>query len=658
MKIESIGYYLPKATCLTSIIESFPKGWQYPINEKTGIQTIRKAGLGEYSLSLSVKAVENCMALSGFSLADIDAIICCNICKYDAEDVLTIEPATAVSIAQHFGITEAQCFDVSNACAGMFTGLDVAKGMLETGEAKNVLVVSGEFITKLGETVLKESQSDTNYNQRELLATLTLGDSAVAMIVEQSKTGVGFTDLQLKTYGEHSHLCTGFPIPNGPIMITQSMELATRAAQYSADHTLATIENNDWDEEEIRYLIPHQTAEKVIHRGVSLLNEQNGKVLFNKENTLVNLKHRGNTSTTTHFVALIDRMLEGKIKEGDKLIFSISASGITIGTALYTMDDLAQKVRFGIPRKKKQMNMQTSKIQKVGITAITTLPESYDGPTDTFAMAAVVLKNTLAKRKTTDQKIGLLIFSGLYVTNHISEPAIAAMLIKAAGISPTEQALHFSENLFAFDIKNGSIGTQKAINTAAAFLKINTEEEALVIGSDIYDDQMLNTALLPVQTGCAALLLSKISKDTELQMTHQEQFNFWKYNRAYHSSIVWNKKVVKLSFKQAPSLRTKYLTCMSKAIIRFFNNTNTSWSDYDSVAIPLMNQDSEQNGKRYFPGLSMEKIIALPLDKDLFNVQIPTVLQQWPSENKGAATLLQIQVAAGLQVSISVWTKK
>jgi hypothetical protein len=50
-------------------------------------------------------------------------------------------------------------------------------------------------------------------------------------------------------------------------------------------------------------------------------------------NTINNLEQRGNTASTAHFIAMADHIRNGNIKSGDKIVFSISASGLTIGTA-------------------------------------------------------------------------------------------------------------------------------------------------------------------------------------------------------------------------------------------------------------------------------------------------------------------------------------
>ena len=82
----------------------------------------------------------------------------------------------------------------------------------------------------------------------------------------------------------------------------------------------------------------HQTARTTLQSG-----SRNSKAIGSSSpsvNVVDNLSNRGNTATTSHFVALSDQIETGQINSGDRVLFSTTGSGINIGTALYTFDDL------------------------------------------------------------------------------------------------------------------------------------------------------------------------------------------------------------------------------------------------------------------------------------------------------------------------------
>src|SRR6202041_1827275 len=77
---------------------------------------------------------------------------------------------------------------------------------------------------------------------------------------------------------------------------------------------------------------------------VVAVNRMFGTGAAHPGNTIYNLAERGNTASTTHFVALSDHIRGNRIKSGDNVVFGISGSGQTIGAALYTFDDLPARM--------------------------------------------------------------------------------------------------------------------------------------------------------------------------------------------------------------------------------------------------------------------------------------------------------------------------
>ncbi len=659
MKIESIGYYLPPSSSIENLIQKLPEGMQYPIHEKTGIKYFRKAKNGEYSLSLSLKAAERCLSLSKHLPESIDAIICCNICKHDSANELTLEPSTAATVAKKLGIETVNCFDINNACAGLFTGLYTAQSMIANDPTKKILLISGEFITKLGETVLKESKINSEYDFREMIACLTLGDSAVAMVVEYSKDGKGFSKIDLQTHGEYSDLCKGYPTKNGPLMLTKSRELANRASKLSADHTVQYLSEYDQNDLNIQYVIPHQTAEKVIRKGTSLVNAKQGTTVFDEANTVINLKHRGNTSTTTHFVALMDRMLSGDINKGNKIMFSISASGITVGTALYKMDDLPERIRIGENQSKEELEIATPKETKpLFINSVATLPKDYNDKIETFSMLKPVVLKALRDAKLNGEKIGLIVFSGVYKTNNISEPAIAAMVLKEIGLSESDQKTYFSDQLFSFDISNGSLGLQKAMESVNELMQYRDIEHALVVTAEVSQAALIALNDFPIESSASAMVLSKKETDSELKMTDSKTYNYWAFSKDYESVIGWDDKELDLRISKGNQLDQKYVLIIIAALDKFFKSTGKSFDDFDHIAFPTISTEFKTVLFDHFDYLITEKMINHSIESDLFTSQVPNDLYQMKLKAQSGDTMLQIQVASGLQVNISTWKFK
>src|SRR6266849_6714740 len=128
--IESLGVYLPpKVVSTEDVLRGCKHKILFPLERLTGIQSRRMAGETEFS---------------------IDLLICCNISRYDGPNFrVSFEPSTSIKLKKHFGFNNAMVFDITNACAGMWTGVMIVNAFLSLEIIQCGMVVSGEYITHL-----------------------------------------------------------------------------------------------------------------------------------------------------------------------------------------------------------------------------------------------------------------------------------------------------------------------------------------------------------------------------------------------------------------------------------------------------------------------------------------------------------------------------
>ncbi len=494
-KIESIGSYLPpKAVTTKQILADCVNELRIPMERVTGIKERRMAGEVEFSVDLAIKAVENCFANSKYKPEDIDFVVCCNISSYDEYKRVTFEPTTTVKVCEHFGMTNTINYDISNACAGFFTGINLAESYLKSGAANRCLVISGEYITHLTDTAQKEivDMHDTR------LACLTLGDSGVALILERSEEeNVGFDDMEMVTLGKYSPFCIAKSSEfkhGGAIMYTQSKNL----------HDVATVEGaasvcamaNEYGPEKIDVFMCHQTSRISIWNGIRMVNKglKDGfRGYFNRDNVIENLAQRGNTSTTTHMLAVMDYIKTDRLHSHKTMMFSINASGLTIGSAIYRFDDLPDRIRNN-----HVLGTTTPKIEKVvdAPYAIETPRVMMDvleiTPSDvertTFPMCNTVGKMVIDKAGIQPNDIDLLIFCGIYRDEFLVEPAIAAMI--AGDLEVRSAHFNYRKNALAFDIKNGGMSFLSSCHAAQTMIQGGKSTQALVLASEVENNKV------------------------------------------------------------------------------------------------------------------------------------------------------------------------
>jgi 3-oxoacyl-[acyl-carrier-protein] synthase-3 len=142
--VAAIEYHFPER-CMTNaqLAAEFPEWSVEKIEEKTGIDERWIAADGECSSDLGAAAARKLFDSGVCSPADIDYIL---FCTQSPDHFL---PTTACVMQQRLGIpTSAGALDFNLGCSGYVYGLGLAKALVETGQAANVLLVTAETYSK------------------------------------------------------------------------------------------------------------------------------------------------------------------------------------------------------------------------------------------------------------------------------------------------------------------------------------------------------------------------------------------------------------------------------------------------------------------------------------------------------------------------------
>jgi len=338
-RIESVGVKLPAGRLTTrDLMSRTSHQTRIQLERLTGIHERRVVGPGENSLTLATGAARDCLSHSQHQASDIEMLISTSITRSKGRSSQSFEPPLSMYVKQAIGATQAVSFDISNACAGMLTGVFVLQDLVASGDISCGMVVSGEYISHLSWNAAREIRSLFS----KQLASLTLGDAGAAVIVERAPTGTGIDVIGFTTLAEHSRLCLAFPSSVGPgaQMYTKSRTLHRVAIEDMAPLVAETIGEAGISLADIDYLIPHQTSARAIRAGTREFVRRLGA---SPKHVVVNLEEYGNTSSTTLFVALHKYLEEKKIRKGDRVMLLALASGIEIGIAIFTIDSLVDR---------------------------------------------------------------------------------------------------------------------------------------------------------------------------------------------------------------------------------------------------------------------------------------------------------------------------
>jgi 3-oxoacyl-[acyl-carrier-protein] synthase-3 len=108
------------------------------IKSRVGIAERRFADPDETVIDMAEAAASKALAASGVATADVDLVLVASC------TMPTPVPAASPQLATRLGIAAPGAFDVNSGCSGYVYALNAASAAVQTGQARNVLVVAAE----------------------------------------------------------------------------------------------------------------------------------------------------------------------------------------------------------------------------------------------------------------------------------------------------------------------------------------------------------------------------------------------------------------------------------------------------------------------------------------------------------------------------------
>lgn len=675
--MESIGVYLPPRSVSTEeVLKGCANKVYLPLERLTGIESRRVAGEGEWGYELAVNAVQDCLEHSRYGPGDIDVLINCNISHLDGEDRCTFEPSRSARMRRTFGMHDALAFDLTNACAGMFTGIYLVDALIRAGAVRRGLVVSGEYITHLTETAQKEIKGLADPR----LACLTLGDAGAAVLVDAAADErSGFHALELYSISKYSPLCVAKVTTQphgGAIMVTDMIQLSNIAVSAFLQQSALIVVRLGWPAGDIQHVLPHQTSKTTLDTGSRTVKRLVGDRGLNVEQQKLinNVADRGNTATTSHFVALMDSIASGRVQSGDGIVFGILASGITVGTAVYRFDDLPRRRRESTPRgleigpppapsARIGSYARAATSPRVRFEAVGLLDPDRSGPVDTLAVLADASLECLSRSRHAAGDVDLLLHTGLYRTGFLCEPAIATLLAGLLKINDSP-ATPMDRHSLAFDLLNGSLGFLNACYIASVLISIKAARRVLIAASEVEN----NAKALPdclrglTQTASAAMLDAEGPNDEGFGAfhfrffpEHQEALSVFGSTRQL---LVDGRYIARLHVETMPDLESRITRCIIESVSEFLDAQGLSKADLALVIAPQISSE-------FLTGLAtamdMDRrlfVDATRPEGDLFTSSVPyafaAATQPGRRPQPGQIGLI-VSVAAGIEVGCAIY---
>ncbi|MFJ8159053.1 3-oxoacyl-ACP synthase III family protein [Streptomyces sp. NPDC094468] len=343
-RLEALGAFLPPTVLSTSDLVSQVTGVpELDLQRITGVTQRRvydpRPEAHEDSYGLALKAARDCLEKSRYEAPGLDVIINASITRFKDGSDFHFEPSFARQLAAELGARSAIHFDISNACAGMITGVYLLDRMVRAGIVRTGMVVSGEQNTRVAETAAAEITD--SYDPQ--FASLSVGDAAVAVIVDESRDEADRIHyVNLMTCSQYSHLCLGMPSnrTEGIALYTDNKQMhkRDRLRLWPTFHGDLLAENGrTFADEAFDYVIHHQVGARFVEYVNAVGAAEFGTPM---PQSLSVLEELGNTASNSHFLVLRRHLQAGTARQGCKYLLVPAASGVVTGALSATISTL------------------------------------------------------------------------------------------------------------------------------------------------------------------------------------------------------------------------------------------------------------------------------------------------------------------------------
>jgi len=316
-RIIGCGAYLPENIVTNEDISKRVDTSDEWIRERTGIRERRIAPEGVNTSHLAVEASRRALTDAGIDAGELDLIVCATTTPDETF------PAVAVTIQSRLGMVGGAAFDVQAVCSGFIYGLAIADNFIKAGQARTVLLVGAETMSRLldwtdrttcvlfgdgaGAVVLQAHEGEGTSADRGILNTMLYSDGRLH-------------DLLYVDGGPSSTRTTGYLRMKGKEVFRHAVTNLAAAIEESAAKAGVAVADIDW-------FVPHQANQRI-------LDGTARKLGVSAERMISTVAVHGNTSSASVPLAAMTAIDDGRIKRGDLVLMEAMGGGFTWGAAL------------------------------------------------------------------------------------------------------------------------------------------------------------------------------------------------------------------------------------------------------------------------------------------------------------------------------------
>ncbi len=331
--IAAIEFYLPESIVSNEMLAMESETWiPEKIFEKTGIRERHIASADECASDLAVRACEKLFASGACSAGDIDFLL---LCTQSPDHFL---PTTACLLQHRLQLpTTTGALDFNLGCSGYIYGIGLAKGLIETGQAQKVLLVTAETYSKY-------------INRKDLSVRTIFGDAAAATLVMSVDSSLRAEPIGPLVYGTDGSGAKNLIVPAGASRSRTCSEAEATSDRFGNLRTDLDLYMNGAEIFTFTLRSVPRIVERALHAAHLSIEDVDAFVFHQANSYMLNHLRRkmnlpdakfitsiadfGNTVSSTIPIALKEAARGGRIKSNDRVMLVGFGVGYSWGAAL------------------------------------------------------------------------------------------------------------------------------------------------------------------------------------------------------------------------------------------------------------------------------------------------------------------------------------
>jgi len=312
-RIAALGIYAPEAVLTNADFERRLDTSDEWIVKRTGIRRRHVVAERQHTSDLAIAAIDDLLAHHPkVAIADVDYLIVGSSTPDYAY------PSVSAMLQAHYGLPKTVgALDISTACAGFAYGINLACGLIGTGQVRRVLVVVADALTR-----------SVDYTDRS--TAVLFGDGGGAALIEYSaKPAIFGMDAGADGNGGKFLYRTGLRTDiNGTVdstrLLRQEGSSVYRWVLENVPHAVERIlQRAGMSLDDIDWFVPHSA-------NMRMIEALDKRLPFPFERTLLSVEEYGNTSAVSIPLALVPAVRDGRVRAGQRLLLMGFGGGLVM----------------------------------------------------------------------------------------------------------------------------------------------------------------------------------------------------------------------------------------------------------------------------------------------------------------------------------------